>query len=396
LLRTVGHRIKPARSVSSPGGLLGKIARLVVARPVVPTVVVTGVLVVCLLPFAGARFADPDERSLPSSSPSRQLAEIAEARFAEVSSTDPITVVGPSGWPHDELADYIDQLADLDGVREISTREGVPGLTVIDVLPDGDTQGEQAIGLVSEIRGLDPDVSVEVTGDAAELVDYEQALRSRVPYAIGLVALASFILLFLFTGSVVIPIKALILNTLSLGASFGALVWVFQDGHGAGLIGADRLDSLSITTPTLLFAIAYGLSMDYEVFLLGRITEIWRRTGDTTYAVVAGIERTGRIVTAAALLMIVVYAGFVAGGFSPVKQLGLGLVLAVAVDATLVRMVLLPAVMTLMGRANWWAPAPLRRLHARFGLAEAPVPAWPDVRPAAEPERATVAAGLKR
>jgi RND superfamily putative drug exporter len=370
LLRTLGHRIKPARPSTSHGGLLGSIAGKVARRPFAPMLVVTGLLVVCLLPFTGARFADPDERSLPASSPSRQLAEMAETRFTQVTSTDPITIVGPADWPTSELEAYRAALVRLDGTRTVSIRDGIPGLTVIDVLPAGDTQGEQAIDLVSEIRALDPGAHVDVTGDAAELVDYEDALQARLPYAICFVALASFVLLFLFTGSVVIPLKALVLNTLSLGASFGALVWVFQEGHGAGLIGADRLDSLSITTPTLLFAIAYGLSMDYEVFLLGRITEIWRRTGDTAYAVTEGIRRTGRIVTAAALLMIVVYAGFVAGGFSPVKQLGLGLVLAVAVDATLTRMVLLPAVMGLLGKANWSAPAPLRRLHARYGLAE--------------------------
>jgi putative drug exporter of the RND superfamily len=370
LLQTLGDRIKPARPRPSESGVLGSIAHRVARRPLVPMLVVTGVLITCLLPFTGARFADPDERSLPASSPSRQLAETADNRFAHVSSTDPITIVGPAAWSPSQVDAYRSDLRALDGVREVSTREGIPGLTVIDVLPDGDTQGEQAIALVSRIRHLDPGVQVEVTGDAAQLVDYEAALTSRLPYAIGFVVLASFALLFLFTGSVVIPLKALLLNTLSLGASFGALVWVFQDGHLAGLIGADRLDSLSITTPTLLFAIAYGLSMDYEVFLLGRITEIWRRTGDTTYAVTEGIRRTGRIVTAAALLMVVVYAGFVAGGFSPVKQLGLGLVLAVAVDATLTRMVLLPAVMGLLGNANWWAPTPLRRLHSRIGLAD--------------------------
>lgn len=162
------------------------------------------------------------------------------------------------------------------------------------------------------------------------------------------------------------------MNVLSLGASFGALVWVFQDGHLGGLVGTEALGSLSMSTPTLVFAIAFGLSMDYEVFLLGRISEIWRQTGDTSHAVVTGLQRTGRIVTAAALLMVVVYAGFVAGGFSPVKQVGLGLVLAVAVDATLVRLVMLPAAMTMMGRLNWWAPVPLKRLHRRIGLTDPP------------------------
>jgi RND superfamily putative drug exporter len=207
-----------------------------------------------------------------------------------------------------------------------------------------------------------------VTGDAAELADYEDAIMSRVPWALAVIIGATFVLLFLMTGSIVIPVKALVLNTLSLGASFGALVWVFQDGHLGGLIGTEALGSLSITTPVLVFAIAFGLSMDYEVFLLGRIYEEWQRTGDTDRAVEVGLQRTGRVVTAAALLMISVYAAFVAGGFAPIKQVGLGLVLAVAVDATIVRMLMLPALMSVMGGANWWAPAPLRRWHDRHGL----------------------------
>jgi RND superfamily putative drug exporter len=162
------------------------------------------------------------------------------------------------------------------------------------------------------------------------------------------------------------------MNLLSLGASFGALVWVFQEGHLGGLVGTDALGALSITTPVLVFAIAFGLSMDYEVFLLGRIAESHRRTGDNDRAVEEGLRRTGGIITAAAVLMAVVYGAFVAGGFSPVKQVGLGLVLAVLVDATVVRMLVVPAFMTLMGRANWWAPAPLRRLHDRIGLSETP------------------------
>ena len=194
--------------------------------------------------------------------------------------------------------------------------------------------------------------------------------------------LATFALLFLFTGSVVVPLKAIVLNLLSLGAGLGALVWVFQDGHLGGLVGTEALGSLSITTPVLVFAIAFGLSMDYEVFLLGRIREEYRRCGDTDLAVERGLQRTGGIVTAAALLIVVVFAGFVAGGFSPVKQVGLGLVLTVAVDATLVRMLLLPATMTLLGHRNWWAPAPLRRIHARIGLRE--TEQLPTPRPAGE------------
>jgi RND superfamily putative drug exporter len=216
-----------------------------------------------------------------------------------------------------------------------------------------------------------------VTGDAAYLVDYQDAIVDRLPWALLVIGLATALLLFAFTGSVVVPLKAIVMNTLSLGAGFGALVWVFQDGNLGSLVGTEALGALSITTPVIVFAIAFGLSMDYEVFLLGRIAEIHRETGDSDLAVEQGLQRTGRILTSAALLLVVVFAGFVAGGFSPIKQVGLGLVLAVVVDVTVVRMLLLPAVMRLMGERNWWAPAPLRRLHDRFGLTEAPAASVP-------------------
>jgi RND superfamily putative drug exporter len=257
-------------------------------------------------------------------------------------------------------------------VRAVTPRSTGAELTAIDVLPKGPDQGPNARALVEEIRALDLPVSAMVTGDAARLTDYEHALSSRLPVAGGIVMAATFVLLFLFTGSVVVPLKAIVMNLLSLGASFGALVWVFQEGNLGWLVGTEALGSLSITTPVLVFAMAFGLSMDYEIFLLGRIAEEWRRTRDNRLAVSRGLEGTARIVTAAALLMTVVFAGFVAGGFSPVKQVGFGLALAIVVDATIVRMLLVPAVMSLMGRANWWAPAPLRRLHRRIGLHEAP------------------------
>jgi len=227
------------------------------------------------------------------------------------------------------------------------------------------------------VRAVPAPVPVEVTGDAAMLVDYQRALVDRAPWAGGLLLVTTFVLLFLFTGSVVLPVKAILANLLSLGASFGALVWVFQDGHLGWLVGTEALGALSITTPVLVFAIAFGLSMDYEVFLLGRIGEAYRRTGDNDLAVEHGLRRTGGVVTAAALLMAVVFAAFVAGGFSPVKQVGLGLALAVLLDATVVRMLVVPAVMTVMGRGNWWAPAPLRRLHTRLALHDEPAAPLP-------------------
>jgi putative drug exporter of the RND superfamily len=371
LLSKVGHRISPSRPREDGRGLFASTARWAGRHPmiVIPSALV--VLGLAALPFASARFADPDERSLPASSATRQLSEIAQTRFGQISTADPIDVVITERVPRAEVEQYAASLADLTGVRTVSTPH-LPRLSVVEVTPQGDSQSEQALALVHQIRALDAPAAVVVGGDAAELVDYESSLTSRLPYAIGLVAAATFALLFLFTGSIVVPLKALAMNAASLGASFGALVWVFQDGHLGGLVGTEALGSLSITTPTLVLAIAFGLSMDYEVFLLGRISEVWRRTGDTSHAVVVGLQRTGRVVTAAAALMVVVYAAFASGGFSPIKQLGLGMILAIVIDATLVRMLLLPAVMTLMGRANWWAPPAVRRWHSRHGLHDVP------------------------
>jgi putative drug exporter of the RND superfamily len=380
VLAMAGHRVRAARPVPDDRGLLVRVTHLVSRRPLTVIAATVPLLVLAAVPFLQVRFAEPDARSLTSDSPSRQLAELVSARFDTAAEVDPVIVVARGNVPG--LDQYVAGLADLEHVKSVSVRPDVPGLTVVDVVPEGEPQGPQALRLVERIGELDAPVPVEVTGDAAVLVDYQSALLDRAPLALGIVVLATFVLLFLFTGSVVVPIKALVMNTLSLGASFGALVWVFQDGHLGGLVGTEALGSLSITTPVLMFGIAFGLSMDYEVFLLGRIAEAWRRTGDTTRAVAAGLQRTGRIVTAAALLMAVVFAGFVAGGFSPVKQVGLGLLLAVVVDATVIRMLLMPAAMALMGRLNWWAPAPLRRLHRRIGLSEDTSP------PAREPQLA--------
>jgi RND superfamily putative drug exporter len=249
-------------------------------------------------------------------------------------------------------------------------------LTVVDVQPAGSSQGPVATALVERIRGLERPVPVGVTGSAAFLVDYRDSLLGRLPWALVLIGLATFVLLFLMTGSVVVPAKAIVMNVLSLGASFGALVWVFQEGHLSGLLGFDPPGMVDITVPVLIFVFAFGLSMDYEVFLLSRIKEAWDQTGDNDRAVALGLQRTGRIVTSAASLIVVVFLGFAAGELLTIKEVGLGMAIAVVLDATVVRMLLVPATMKLMGRWNWWAPRALAPLHRRFGLLEhVPAPA---------------------
>ncbi|HEX8805262.1 MAG TPA: MMPL family transporter, partial [Acidimicrobiales bacterium] len=235
---------------------------------------------------------------------------------------------------------------------------------------EGRTNGPTAQAVVDELRALDAPFPVAVGGDPAEIVDFRHAITSRLPLAVAVMVLATFVLLFAMTGSVVLPLKAILMNVLSLGATFGALVWMFQDGHLAGLLGFDPPGSLDLVMPVVVFVFAFGLSMDYEVFLLARIKEAWEETGDNDRAVAVGLQRSGRIITSAALLIVIVFAGFAAGQIVALKQLGLGLALAVVVDATVVRSLLVPATMKLMGRWNWWAPRPLARLHQRIGIRE--------------------------
>jgi RND superfamily putative drug exporter len=229
-----------------------------------------------------------------------------------------------------------------------------------------------------------------VTGSAAFLLDFNTSLAERLPWAGLLVATATFVLLFLMTGSVLVPAKALVMNVLSLGASFGALVLVFQEGWLAGPLGVEPADGLQTWVPVLVFVFAFGLSMDYEVFLLSRIKELVDEGHDSDTAVALGLQRSGRIITSAALLLVIVFAGFAAGDMAAITQLGFAMAIAIAVDATLVRCLLVPATMTLLGGANWWAPAPLRRLHDRFGMSEhGTVAAVP---PARRPQDAPAAA----
>ena len=212
-----------------------------------------------------------------------------------------------------------------------------------------------------------------MTGFAAVNRDSVDAIASRVPWVLGLIAIITLVLLFLLTGSMVLPVKALVLNALSLTATFGALVWVFQEGH-LGALGTTSTGTLVANVPVLLFCIAFGLSMDYEVFLVSRIREYWLKSGrthaDNDESVALGLARTGRVVTAAALVMSISFAALIAAHVSFMRMFGLGLTIAVLVDATLVRMVLLPAFMHVLGRWNWWAPKQLARLHARIGINE--------------------------
>ncbi len=379
LLGIFGAKIKPAEIRPIGTGGFFRLSQVVqrFALPVV--IIVGGGLALLAVPFLDANLQNGDARSLPRSSEARATAFALAERFP-ARGAEPIEVVADVSTDSAEAEAWTATLAELDGVAGLQIRDGYPpDMLVVDVFPEGTGQGETAMGLVEAIRSearlfdevvFDGGFTAEVGGVAASTLDTREMIGSRIPWAIGVVVLATLVLLFLMTGSLAIPIKAVLMNVLSLGATFGAMVWVFQEGNLSGLLGFDPVGSIDLVLPTIIFLFAFGLSMDYEVFLLGRVKEIHDRTGDNDLSVSSGLQSTGRIITSAAFLIVVVFAGFAAGETLTIKQLGVGLALAVVVDATIVRSLLVPATMKLLGEWNWWAPAPLKRFHDRFGISE--------------------------
>jgi RND superfamily putative drug exporter len=353
-------------------GFFGRLAKRVQRRPLIVAVATSAALVGLALPFFGVVFSNGDPRTLPKSAESRQVADGLTADFPSKQS-DPVVVVGKVAASDPRVAAYAEEIKSLPGVAAVTIESGLRGeVSAIDVVPAGSVQGPEAQQLVADLREQRPSYESYVTGQAAALVDFKHQIWTHLPYAMGLIALATFLLLFLMTGSVLVPIKALVMNTLSLGATFGALVWVFQDGHLSGLLGFESFGAIEVWVPVVVFVFAFGLSMDYEVFLLSRIKECYDECGNSDNAVANGLQRSGRIITSAAMLVLIVFLGFAAGKSLGIKEMGLALAIAVVVDATIVRCLLVPATMTLLGERNWWAPAPMRKLYDRFGLREEP------------------------
>lgn len=370
-----------------------RFANGVMKRAVPVALLVTAVLVALGLPFLHARFGYPDQNVVPKSEQVHQVGDDLRGNFA-TNANSTITVVVPDTTAQPSaLGSYAASLSDVPSVTSATASTGtyVHGARVaagnpaqsrgpasyVDVQINADAQSSAAKSTLGELRGVRAPWPVQFTGQTAINQDSLHSLAVTMPIAILLIALATFIVLFLFTGSLVLPIKALVLNTLSLSATFGAMVWVFQEGHLGSLFpDLTTTGYLVPTMPPLMFCVAFGLSMDYEVFLLSRIRESWlesgRTTADNTRAVAYGLGRTGRIVTAAALLMAIVFAAIANARVSFMMLFGSGLTLAVLMDATIVRGILVPAFMRLAGRWNWWAPRPLARLHERIGLHEGP------------------------
>jgi RND superfamily putative drug exporter len=371
-LAGVGGRISPTAPRPDVNGRFYRLTRWVQGRAAWVGGLAAIVLVLLGAPFLGARFENGDARTLPRSSEVRATALALSERFP-ARGTDPVTVIASADATDPAFVTWLAAVSSSDGVVGASMRPGTPaGLSVVDLVPAGTSQGREATALVDRIRAEDLAFDTKVGGPAAELADVKDRLGARLPLAAAMVCLATLVLLFLMTGSIVVPIKAVFMNILSLGASFGAMVWIFQEGHLSGVLQFDSVGALDLWMPVLILIFAFGLSMDYEVFLLSRIKEGHDETGDTDLAVAVGLQRSGRIITSAAALIVVVFAGFAAGEVLAIKQLGVGLAIAVIIDATLVRTLLVPATMKLLGERNWWAPALLRRFHDRYGLHEAP------------------------
>lgn len=352
-------------------------------------------LVLLGLPFLGVRPGLPDDRVLPKSASAHQVGDQLRNDFATNTDTA-VTIVLPDadGLTAAEISAYAAALSEVPDVSAVSAPTGtfVDGrLAGPPSAPAGEAEGSAFLTVDStaplfsdasetqldRLDAVPPPAGRDalLTGTAATNSDSVDAITSRLPLVLGLIAVIMLALLFLLTGSVVVPLKALVLNILSLTAAFGAMVWIFQDGH-LGALGTTPSGTLVANIPVLLFCIAFGLSMDYEVFLVSRIREYWLRSGrtrsDNDESVALGIAHTGRVITAAALIMSISFAALIAANVAVLKLFGLGLALAVLVDATLVRMVLVPAFMHLLGGWNWWAPGWLAALHRRLGFSEEP------------------------
>ena len=374
LAATANHLGHLPRQVAGEG-FFGRLAHAVQRRPVIVTLTTVTILLAGAAPFLNVQFGSGDPRILPRSSESRQVADALLTRFPG-KQADPVMVVGRVPTSDPAVASYAQRVSGLPGVAAVAIEPGLRGdVSAVNVVPKGSVQSQTAQQLVSTLRAERPDYPSYVTGQAAFLVDFKHQIAQRLPYAMALIALATFVLLFLMTGSLLVPLKALVMNTLSVGATFGALVWIFQDGHLSGLLGFDPFGAIEVWVPVVVFVFAFGLSMDYEVFLLARIKECYDECGDSDEAVANGLQRSGRIITSAAALVLIVFLGFAAGQSLGIKEMGLALAIAVVVDATIVRCLLVPATMTLLGDANWWAPAPLKRLYDRFGIRENPAAA---------------------
>jgi RND superfamily putative drug exporter len=345
-----------------------RLSRLVMRRPALVAASTAALLLALGSPFLGIRFTSVDASVLPESASARQVDDVLRTRFPDNGQAMYALVREPS-TPSGEaaVASLVQRIQAMPGVAGVQSH-AVRGGWEVDVFSNLPPLSDGAKHMVESLRALPASQPLLVGGQSAYFLDLQTSLGSHLPLAIAIVALATVLVLFAMTGSVVLPIKAVLMNALSLSAAFGALVLIFQDGRFTNLLQYTSQGALESTQPILLFAIAFGLSTDYGVFLLQRIKEGHDAGLSTTEAVAQGLERTGRIVTAAALLFCIAIGAFATSSIVFIKEVGVGTALAVLIDATVVRALLVPSLMALLGRWNWWAPRPLRALHHRLGF----------------------------
>jgi RND superfamily putative drug exporter len=366
----------------------GRLARTVMRRPALTALPVLAVLLLAASPLLGITFGTPDERVLPGDAESRQVATALRENF-DGSEDSALHIVVDEQVDSAPLEAYAVELSRVEGVLRVEAgtggyaegrataagpgnaalgRDDAQRITVVSgLVPKSDA----AQDLVADVRAVTPPAGTHplVGGVDAQLVDSKESIGGRLPIAVALVALTTFVLLFLFTGSVVQPLRALVLNLISLGATLGVMTWIFQDGNLSSLLGFTA-QPMEVAMTVLMFCIAFGLSMDYEVFVTSRIKELHDAGQDNESAVADGLGHTGRIVSAAAFLLAVSFFAFGTAKISFMQMFGLGSGLAILIDALAVRGVLVPAAMRVLGRSAWYAPVVLHRFHDRFGLGE--------------------------
>ncbi|WP_026119520.1 MMPL family transporter [Nocardiopsis ganjiahuensis] len=386
-LAKAGHRVRARREPRADQGWWHTNSLRMMRRPLLYGVPALGLVLLLAAPALGVAFGPPDARVLPEGHSGRDVQEQIEAGFGQ-EEMDAVHVLAdlPSGET-DEVDAYAAALSRVAGVAQVDAHTGTyqdgqhtiePGAaaerfageeaTWFSVVPTMAAL-EDTPRLIDGLRDVPAPADTSIGGYPADLTDFSDALLERVPLVFGLILALTFVLLFLMTGSLLLPLKAIVLNVLSLAVMFGVIVWIFQEGNLSGLLGFTADGTLEVTFPILMFCVAFGLSMDYEVFMLARIKEEYDLTGDTASAVATGLQRSGPLVTAAAVVLAASFAVYATSSVFYLIMLAVGMAAVILVDATLIRGVLVPVFMRLAGRANWWAPRPLRRVHAALGLA---------------------------
>ncbi len=366
------ERSEAADRVEESGGWY-RLSHLVMRRPAVVAIVSAAFMVLLALPAFGVKFTTTDSSVLPQSANARQVDQVLTREFPGGNSTPIFLASRAPDTPavQKALQDVVEEIRQMPTTASVQPPRFVGRDTwQIDATSKYRALDERTIALVQDIQALDAPYPTKVGGFTALFVDQRSSLGAHLPWAVLIIVVVTLVALFLMTGSVLLPIKAVIMNLLTLGATLGALVLIFQDGRFEDLLRYDSQGAVDLTQPILIGALAFGLSTDYAVFLLSRIKEIRDGGGGERESVALGLQRTGRVVTAAALLFCIAMGAFATSRIVIIKELGIGTALAVALDATVVRALLVPSLMALLGKWNWWAPGPLRRLHERIGVRE--------------------------